>query len=123
MTTTKRFWQQVGPLEAAALIVAGIALALVIAGQVDPVALIILLILGYFVYMARGILRQARRFRPVEPPNTWLITLVAESGADGDRDRRVRLVSDRGRNAHVDSVSGLHRGHDRAAPVAAGRDQ
>ncbi len=77
MTTTKRIWQQVGPLEAAALIVAGIALALVIAGQVDPVALIILLILGYFVYMARGILRQARRFRPVEPPNTWLITLAA----------------------------------------------
>lgn len=77
MTTTKHFWQQVGPLEAAALIVAGIALALVIAGQVDPVALIILLILGYFVYMARGILRQARRFRPVEPPNTWLITLAA----------------------------------------------
>jgi tetratricopeptide (TPR) repeat protein len=77
MTTTKRFWQQVGPLEAAALIVAGIALALVIAGRVDPVALIILLILGYFVYMARGMLRQARRFRPVEPPNTWTLTLAA----------------------------------------------
>jgi hypothetical protein len=77
MTPTKRLWQQVGPLEAAALIVAGIALALVIAGQMHPVALIILLILGYFVYMARGILRQARRFRPVEPPNTWWITLAA----------------------------------------------
>jgi hypothetical protein len=77
MTTTRRFWQQVGPLEAAALIIAGIGLALVFAGQVDPVALIILLILGYFVYMARGILRQARRFRPVEPPRTWLVTLVA----------------------------------------------
>jgi hypothetical protein len=77
MTTTKRLWQRVGPLEAAALIVAGIVLALVIVGRVNPVALIILLILGYFVYMARGILRQARRFRPVEPPNTWLITLVA----------------------------------------------
>jgi hypothetical protein len=75
MTTGKRF--QVGPLEAAALIVAGIVVALVIAGRVDPVALIILLILGYFVYMARGILRQARRFRPVEPPNTWTITLAA----------------------------------------------
>jgi hypothetical protein len=75
MTITKRF--PIGLLEAAALIIAGIALALVIAGQLDPVALIVLLILGYFVYMARGMLRQARRFRPVEPPNTWLITLVA----------------------------------------------
>ena len=54
MTTTKRFWQQIGPLEAAALLVAGIALALVFTGQLDPVARIILLILGYFVYMARG---------------------------------------------------------------------
>jgi tetratricopeptide (TPR) repeat protein len=77
MTTTKRFWQQVGPFEAAALVIVGAALALVFTGQLDPVALIILLILGYFAYMARGVLRQARRFRPVEPPNTWLITLVA----------------------------------------------
>jgi hypothetical protein len=74
MTTGKRL--QVGPLEAAALIVAGIVVALVAAGRVDPVALILLVILGYFMYMARGILRQARRFRPVEPPNTWLITLI-----------------------------------------------
>ncbi len=66
-----------GLLEAGALIIAGFALALVIAGQLDPVALLILLILGYFVYMARGILRQARRYRAVEPPRTWLITLVA----------------------------------------------
>lgn len=63
-------------LEAAGLVAGGIALALVIAGQLDPVALIILLILGYFAYMARGVIQQAGRFRPVEPPNTWLITLV-----------------------------------------------
>ena len=77
MTSTKPFWQRVGPLEAAAFASAGIALALVVAGQLDPVALIILLILAYFAYMARGVLAQAQRFRPVEPPNTWMITLAA----------------------------------------------
>jgi hypothetical protein len=76
-TTTKRFWQQVGLFEAAALVMTGVALALVFTGHLDPVALIILLILGYFAYMARGVLQQARRFRPVEPPRTWLITLTA----------------------------------------------
>jgi tetratricopeptide (TPR) repeat protein len=77
MMGLRRAWRQIGPLEAGALILFGIALALVIAGGLDPVALIILLILGYFAYMARGALRQAGRFRPVEPPRTWLVTLVA----------------------------------------------
>lgn len=69
--------KQVGWLESVALVIAGIALALVIAGGLDPVALIILLILGYLAYMARGVVRQAQRVRPVEPPRTWLITMIA----------------------------------------------
>ncbi|MBN2304536.1 MAG: tetratricopeptide repeat protein [Anaerolineae bacterium] len=67
----------IGPLEAAALVIAGIALALVIVGGLDPVALVILLVLGYVAYIARGVLQQAARFRPVEPRGTWRITLVA----------------------------------------------
>lgn len=68
---------RIGAFEAAALLVFGVALALVIAGGLDPVALVILLIWGYIVYAARGVIAQAQRFRPVEPPGTWLITLVA----------------------------------------------
>lgn len=74
-------WRQltgrIGVFEAAALIALGIALALVIGGGLDPVALIILLVWGYVVWAARGMVRQAQRFRPVEPPRTWLVTLVA----------------------------------------------
>jgi hypothetical protein len=77
MTLTKRTGLPVGPFEAAGFVIAGIALALVITGSLDPVALIVLLILGYFVYMARTTIAQAQRFRPVEPPGTWTITLVA----------------------------------------------
>lgn len=77
MTVTKRTGLPVGPFEAAGFIIGGIALALVFSGQLDAVALIVLLILGYFAYMARGTIIQAQRFRPVEPPGTWTITLVA----------------------------------------------
>jgi len=77
MTLLRRAWARVGWLEAVLLIVAGAALALTAAGALDPVALIILLVLGYFAHMARGVIAQAQRFRPVEPPRTWLITLVA----------------------------------------------
>ena len=41
------------------LVAEGVALALIVAGGLDPVALIILLVLAYFAYMARGVLRQA----------------------------------------------------------------
>ena len=78
MTTSKAsFWEQIGPLEAGALVGAGVAVALVAAGRLAPVVLIILLVLGYFGYMARGVLRQARRFRPVEPPRAWMVTVAA----------------------------------------------
>ncbi|MBP8974664.1 MAG: hypothetical protein KBH93_12375 [Anaerolineae bacterium] len=77
MTEHKPLWKTIGPLEAAGLIAFGIALALIVAGGLDPVALIILLVLAYFAYMARGVLRQARRFRPVEPPRIWAITALA----------------------------------------------
>src|SRR5512137_1678974 len=73
----RRVVGKLGAFEAAALITFGAALALVLTGGLDPVALVILLIWGYLVYMARGVLRQARRFRPVEPPRVWWITLVA----------------------------------------------
>lgn len=68
---------KIGPLEAAGLVVAGMALAGVLLGGLDPVALVIVLILAYFAYMARGAIRQAGRFRPVEPPGTWRVTLLA----------------------------------------------
>ncbi|GEM_PF-1031241 len=77
MAIVKETWQRIGPLEAAGLLIFGFALAMVFVGVVDGIALIILLVLAYFAWMARGTLIQARRFRPVEPPNTWLITLVA----------------------------------------------
>ncbi len=77
MTLMKRLGLPVGPFEAAGFVIAGIALALVVTGSLDAVALVVLLILGYFAYMARGTITQAQRFRPVEPPGTWTITLVA----------------------------------------------
>jgi Tfp pilus assembly protein PilF len=77
MQALRNIWKQIGWLETAGLVIAGFTLALVFAGPVDPVALIILLVLGYFAWMARGTIRQAQRFRPSEPPTTWLVTLVA----------------------------------------------
>lgn len=77
MTVSKRTGAPVGPFEVAAFVIAGIALGLVFSGQMHPVALIWLLILGYLAYMARGVIGQAQRFRPVEPPNVWLFTLIA----------------------------------------------
>ncbi|HEX3051793.1 MAG TPA: tetratricopeptide repeat protein [Aggregatilineaceae bacterium] len=77
MTTVKEAWQRIGPFEAVGLLIFGFALAMVFGGAVDGIALIILLVLAYFAWMARGTLIQARRFRPVEPPKTWLITLLA----------------------------------------------
>ncbi len=77
MTGFRKLARQIGAVEAAVLIVSGIALALVFAGRLDPVALIILLIWGFIVYSAYGMVQQAQRFRPVEPPNTWLVTLIA----------------------------------------------
>jgi tetratricopeptide (TPR) repeat protein len=67
----------IGWLEAIALVLVGIVIALVVAGQLDGVALIILLVIGYFGYMAQGVIAQAQRFRPVEPHATWLITMLA----------------------------------------------
>ena len=69
--------REIGWLEAIALILVGIVVALVVVGQFDGVALIILLIIGYFGYMAQGVIAQAQRFRPVEPHATWLITMLA----------------------------------------------
>lgn len=77
MTRSTSFWARIGWLEATGLVLAGLTLALVLTGQVSPIALVILLVLIYFAWMARGVLAQAQRFRPTEPPNTWLITLVA----------------------------------------------
>jgi Tfp pilus assembly protein PilF len=80
MTELKRAWARTGWLEALTLVAAGAMIALVIAGQLDPLALILLLVLGYFSWMARDVVAQAQRFRPVEPPRTWAITLVANLG-------------------------------------------
>lgn len=77
MADWRRAVRGIGVFETAALIAVGIALVLVIGGGLDPVALIILLVWGYVVWAARGMVRQAQRFRPVEPPRTWWITLVA----------------------------------------------
>jgi tetratricopeptide (TPR) repeat protein len=77
MTRLRQLARQIGAVEAAALIVFGIALALVFVGQLDAVALIILLIWGFIVYSTYGMVQQAQRFRPVEPPNTWRVTLIA----------------------------------------------
>ncbi|WP_119068607.1 tetratricopeptide repeat protein [Aggregatilinea lenta] len=68
---------QIGWFEAALLIAAGIGIGLAATGSIEAVGLILLLVLVYFAWMARGVLVQAERFRPVEPPRTWLITLVA----------------------------------------------
>ncbi len=74
----ERTWKSLrDPLEALGLVVFGVGLALVVAGRLDPAALLILLVLGYVAYMARGMVRQARRFRPVEPPRVWWVTLLA----------------------------------------------
>lgn len=77
MTGRKPWWKTVGALEALALMAFGVALALVFAAGLDPVALIILLVLVFFAYMARGVWRQAQQVRPVEPPRTWAITAIA----------------------------------------------
>ncbi|HML24639.1 MAG TPA: tetratricopeptide repeat protein [Aggregatilinea sp.] len=68
---------QIGWFEAALLIAAGIGIGLAATGSIEAVGLILLLVLIYFAWMARGVLIQAERFRPVEPPRTWMITLVA----------------------------------------------
>lgn len=68
---------RVGGFEAAALIAFGAVAVLVVAGQIDAGALILLLVLVIFGWMARGAIVQAQRFRPVEPPRTWAITLWA----------------------------------------------
>lgn len=73
----RQLGRQIGPLEIIALAAFGAALILVAAAGLHPVALIILFILGYMGYMARGVIRQARRFRAVEPPRAWWITLIA----------------------------------------------
>ncbi len=77
MTGQKRWWKAVGALEALSLVAFGVALGLVFAAGLDPVALIILLVLAFFAYMARGVWRQAQQVRPVEPPRTWAITAIA----------------------------------------------
>jgi Tfp pilus assembly protein PilF len=66
-----------GWFEALALVAFGAVATLVFSGQLDPGALILLLVLVIFAWMARGAIVQARRFRPVEPPRTWAITLWA----------------------------------------------
>lgn len=68
---------QIGWFEAALLIAAGIGIGLAATGAIEAVGLILLLVLIYFAWMARGVVVQAERFRPVEPPRTWLITLAA----------------------------------------------
>ncbi|MBN1202073.1 MAG: hypothetical protein JXJ20_09475 [Anaerolineae bacterium] len=80
MTESKRLWGAIGRLEAMALVAAGVVIALVAAGRLDPLALVILLVLGYFAWMARGVIAQARLVRPVEPPGTWLFTMIANLG-------------------------------------------
>ena len=73
----KRTWNVLrDPLEVGGLVVFGVGLALVVAGRLDPAALLLWLVFGYVVYMARGMVRQARRFRPVEPPRVWWVTLL-----------------------------------------------
>ncbi|MBN1678996.1 MAG: hypothetical protein JW966_01805 [Anaerolineae bacterium] len=77
MIGNKRTARPVGWMEGFALVVIGVVVALVLTGNLDGIALIILLVLGYFIYMARGVLIEAQRVRPVEPPDTWLITMIA----------------------------------------------
>jgi len=66
-----------GWFEAIALIAFGAVATLVLTGELEATALIVLLVLVYFAWMARGAILQAQRFRPVEPPGTWAITLWA----------------------------------------------
>ena len=66
-----------GWFEAIALIAFGAVATLVLTGVLDAAAFIVLLVLVYFAWLARGAIVQARRFRPVEPPGTWAITLWA----------------------------------------------
>ncbi|NDJ78301.1 MAG: hypothetical protein GYB65_18795 [Chloroflexi bacterium] len=80
MQDLKRVWSGIGWLEATALVVLGVTLALVLTGQVSPVALAIWLVLGYFGYMARSVIEEAQRFQPTEPPTIWAITLWANLG-------------------------------------------
>ena len=88
--------RSIGPLEAVALIGVGLVLALVVAGAIDGVALIILLVVGYFAHGA-GRDRQAQRFRPVEPPRGHHHD--RQPRADGAGHWRLRLVSGRRRRA------------------------
>lgn len=76
MTQSKPLSERIGVFEATALVVFGVALALVFVGRLDAIALVILLVWVYIVYLARGMVQQAQRFRPVEPPGVWWITLV-----------------------------------------------
>ena len=71
---------QIGWFEAALLIAVGIGIGLAVTGAIEAVGMILLLVLVYFAWMARGVLVQAERFRPVEPPRTWTITLAANLG-------------------------------------------
>ena len=59
------------------LVGAGIVLALVMTSVLEPMALVIALTVGYMIYMGRGMVIQAQRFRPVEPLGVWRVTLVA----------------------------------------------
>ncbi|NLX10576.1 MAG: tetratricopeptide repeat protein [Chloroflexi bacterium] len=77
MTQQKRAWQSIGWPEALALVLVGLVVALVLTGQIDGIALIILLVVGYLGWMARGVIEEAQRVRPVEPPRTWAITMIA----------------------------------------------
>ena len=61
MDELRRTLRGTGLVESAGLIIAGAVIAGVITGRLHPVALIWLVILGYFAYMARGVIRQADR--------------------------------------------------------------
>ncbi len=76
MTIFKSIWQRIGLWQAAVLIAVGFVCGLVVIGRLDAVALIIALVLAYFAWMAKGVIEQAARVRPVEPPQTWTITLL-----------------------------------------------
>jgi len=62
--------------EALLLILLGVVVAVVLAGRLEPITLILVGVLAYFAWMARGVIIQARRVRPVEPPITWAITMI-----------------------------------------------
>lgn len=77
MTEVKQRGYAIGWLDALVFVGAGIVLVLVLGGALNVLAVVIVLILAYMVYMGRGMVRQARRFRPVEPPGVWRATLIA----------------------------------------------